>query len=617
MAVLFYLPFRPVYDGNMRVVSRAKAYFTLAGSNVASAPYQNEALTVPHTNPVRANSVGRFPTIWLNPALSYRVRLYDADGRPNIDTPLEEYDPYTGVLPGSGEGSGGPVDIGDVTGLPAALAAKADATATEAALAAKADSETTALALSAKADATALSTALAEKASIVALAAGLAGKQDLHAHLTAISQLSLVGKAGYTLVVNGSETGFELSALGGGEILLSNLVWESGGDVLEDADVGTVVGVVGPRRVGSTLALTDDAGGLFDIDNATGEVSVAAALDFEDAATLDIEVEEDDGTATNSPRLSTLTVGVVDVAEGGTLPSTNATLTTTSGDPPEVNISNVVAGRYLHIERDEAGGDYSSLLQDVLHLIGHDEETTGQITNAALAEDGYTDPTGAGKQRYRYEDDIGGVGPWSEITYNVTVSVAVWATTTGNDKSQYLTISGTPALTAKPNNASVGSHVGVRTLTEMVNDKAHWEYALTTLSAGVRVGITNATDSHNPTSSAPGSSGTRYGACIQLGTGGSSNFYRNGSVTTLSDGAWATGDIAIVEVDRTTNTIAFKRRRAGVTTSIASVVMTTVIPVDYHAYLSENATNTTTEVTVNFGGSTFADTPTAGYDIYG
>lgn len=91
---LFLLPFRPAYDSNMKVVAGAKAWFTLAGTNTPSAPYEEETLSTAHTNPVIANGVGRWPTIWLDPEVSYRVRIYDADAVVGTDTPIEEYDPY-------------------------------------------------------------------------------------------------------------------------------------------------------------------------------------------------------------------------------------------------------------------------------------------------------------------------------------------------------------------------------------------------------------------------------------------------------------------------------------------------------------------------------------------
>ena len=94
MANLFFLPFRPAYDSNMRAIPGAQAYFTLTESNVAANIYADETLTTPLENPVSANGVGRFPTIWLDETVNYRVRVFDADANVETDVPLEEYDPY-------------------------------------------------------------------------------------------------------------------------------------------------------------------------------------------------------------------------------------------------------------------------------------------------------------------------------------------------------------------------------------------------------------------------------------------------------------------------------------------------------------------------------------------
>jgi hypothetical protein len=94
MANLFYLPFRPVYDNAGVSVPGAKAYFTLTGTNTITPVYSNSGLSTPRTNPVVANGVGKFPTIYLDPAVNYRVRIYDADATVGVSTPLEEFDPY-------------------------------------------------------------------------------------------------------------------------------------------------------------------------------------------------------------------------------------------------------------------------------------------------------------------------------------------------------------------------------------------------------------------------------------------------------------------------------------------------------------------------------------------
>jgi hypothetical protein len=108
MADLFILPFRPAYDNNAKVIPGAQARFTLEGTNTAADVYVDEAMTTPHANPVVANGIGRWPPIYLDESVVYRVRIYDADADILTDTPVEEYDPYTSgtILGGSAFTSG-------------------------------------------------------------------------------------------------------------------------------------------------------------------------------------------------------------------------------------------------------------------------------------------------------------------------------------------------------------------------------------------------------------------------------------------------------------------------------------------------------------------------------
>ena len=71
--------------------------------------------------------------------------------------------------------------------------------------------------------------------------------------------------------------------------------------------------------------------------------------------------------------------------------------------------------------------------------------------------------------------------------------MAQLATVTGIHKSQYVDVSG---LTFTGNNDSVGSRLGVRTLTEAVNNLFHFEVTITALdpSGAIYIGITDADD---------------------------------------------------------------------------------------------------------------------------
>ncbi len=79
----------------------------------------------------------------------------------------------------------------------------------------------------------------------------------------------------------------------------------SNNTVGENASDGTVIGSVSasdPEGASLTYALSDDAGGRFQIDATTGEISVAdgSQLDFEDAASHQVTVEVSDGSNTTS-----------------------------------------------------------------------------------------------------------------------------------------------------------------------------------------------------------------------------------------------------------------------------------------------------------------------------
>ena len=86
--------------------------------------------------------------------------------------------------------------------------------------------------------------------------------------------------------------------------------------IAENADIGDVVGVASATDLdGDTLtySLVDDAGGKFQINAETGEITVADRLDFETSPTHDLVVEVTDGDTTISENF---TVSVGDIAPG-------------------------------------------------------------------------------------------------------------------------------------------------------------------------------------------------------------------------------------------------------------------------------------------------------------
>jgi hypothetical protein len=98
MSKMYFLPFRPAFDSAGITVPGSQHWFTLAGTNTPSAPFIDATLVTPLENPLVSNGIGYLPPVYLDPAISYRVRVYDADAEVGIDTPLEEYDPYVPAL---------------------------------------------------------------------------------------------------------------------------------------------------------------------------------------------------------------------------------------------------------------------------------------------------------------------------------------------------------------------------------------------------------------------------------------------------------------------------------------------------------------------------------------
>lgn len=143
MANLFAIPWRPVMQNNL-VVAGAKIYFTLAGTNTASAPFSNSTLTTARTNPVIADGTGKIPTTYLDPAKSYRVRIYSRSATVGVDTPIEEYDPY---VPGVFADADALEPVAEAAAASAASAAGSAASAAAALLSLLADDVAAGLAL--------------------------------------------------------------------------------------------------------------------------------------------------------------------------------------------------------------------------------------------------------------------------------------------------------------------------------------------------------------------------------------------------------------------------------------------------------------------------------------
>ena len=78
-------------------ISGAKAYFYNTGTDDLVNTYTTVQRTVANTNPVIADSAGRFPAIYLDPDITYRLKVFDAN-----DVLLVDRDPI--AVAGDGDG---------------------------------------------------------------------------------------------------------------------------------------------------------------------------------------------------------------------------------------------------------------------------------------------------------------------------------------------------------------------------------------------------------------------------------------------------------------------------------------------------------------------------------
>ena len=77
-AKLFALPLQTILTNAGALIPGAKAYFYLAGTTTAQAVYTNTTLAIAHSQPVVADGNGRFPAIYLDGGVLYKVVITDA-----------------------------------------------------------------------------------------------------------------------------------------------------------------------------------------------------------------------------------------------------------------------------------------------------------------------------------------------------------------------------------------------------------------------------------------------------------------------------------------------------------------------------------------------------------
>jgi hypothetical protein len=226
---------------------------------------------------------------------------------------------------------------------------------------------------------------------------------------------------------------------------------------------------------------------------------------------------------------------------GFALSTPTATVTSAAGDPLEVSIAmgaDIWAGYKLRIQRSLTGsknvsdGSYVSPTLNIVHFVVDSEVAALAITNADMVIDGYIDPSGAGFQQYRWERDDGAISNWSEISYNVTASAAVFATVNGPNRSDRLNLP-TSANNLRISNNDWGAPYKAR-LTLPGADAGQFEStqeAWANSSDFILIGIDDGSydfDNVNE-GSIPGNTGLTRGVSLRIDASGGYSIYRNGS----------------------------------------------------------------------------------------
>lgn len=98
-AYLFTDPRARPLTASGEIMSGATLTFYQSGTTTPTNVYSDADLTTPLTNPVEADSAGRFPAIYLDPTVTYRALLHDADGVLQYD--VDPYAPPRDYPPGT------------------------------------------------------------------------------------------------------------------------------------------------------------------------------------------------------------------------------------------------------------------------------------------------------------------------------------------------------------------------------------------------------------------------------------------------------------------------------------------------------------------------------------
>lgn len=222
----------------------------------------------------------------------------------------------------------------------------------------------------------------------------------------------------------------------------------------------------------------------------------------------------------------------------------------------------------------------------------------------------------------RFHRDLGDIDLYSDWSVDVEVTLApppeteaTWYNTTGLNKNQYISITGSPLLVATPPNNFLNDPPSVRA-TSPRSGKRRWQITIGTWAPpgsnffwmGVDDGTTDFDDG---TYKRPGQDNS-LGVSLSVNNFASGIWF-NGSLWggDYVAGNIQTGDIFICEFDTPAGTVAFFRVRSGTQIQIG----TTVTGVDLGLYYANCGAEDDVAMTALFKTGQ-AGTPTSGFDPY-
>ena len=91
---LYYNPFIPAFSNIGVAIAQSQLFFYYTATTTLAPIYADAAATVPLTNPVVANLAGKYPDVYLDAAITYRVEQKDKTGAP-IGDAVDPYYPGT------------------------------------------------------------------------------------------------------------------------------------------------------------------------------------------------------------------------------------------------------------------------------------------------------------------------------------------------------------------------------------------------------------------------------------------------------------------------------------------------------------------------------------------